>query len=67
MNAKEDNQPLNPNAATPAELARILGVPEATVQRHVADGAPTAPDGTMSLVHYAAWLNQKLKQHNDGN
>ena len=67
MNAKEDNQPLNPSAATPAELARILGVPEATVQRHVGDGAPTAPDGTISLVHYAAWLNQQLKQRNDGN
>ena len=66
MNAKEDNQPLNPSAATPPQMARILGVPETTVQRHVADGAPTAPDGTMSLVLYAAWLNQQLKQRNDG-
>ena len=66
MNAKEDNQPLNPNAATPAELARMLGVPETTVQQHVANGAPTAPDGTMSLVHYAAWLNQQLKQRDHG-
>ena len=66
MNPKEDNQPLNPNAATPAQLARVLGVPEATIQRHVADGAPTAPDGTISLVHYAAWLNQELNQLNHG-
>ena len=67
MNAKEDNQPLNPSAATPAQMARILGVTEATVQRHVSEGAPTASDGTLSLVHYAAWLNRQLKQRNDGN
>jgi hypothetical protein len=28
----------------------------------VAEGAPTAPDGTINLVHFGAWLNRRLKE-----
>ena len=57
---------VNPAAMHPEALARLLNVRLDTVQAHVAAGAPTAPDGTISLVHYAAWLNQELNQRNHG-
>lgn len=52
----------NPASLTPAQLARALGLPEDKVRRFVADGAPTAADGTINLVHFAAWLNRRLKE-----
>lgn len=43
------------------ELAHALGVPEATIRRHLAEGAPNQPAASgeerLNLVHYAAWLN----------
>ena len=52
----------NPAALTVAQLARLLGVAEPQVRDHVADGAPIAEGGTINLVHYAAWLNRRLKE-----
>lgn len=52
--------PINPTALTVAQLARMLGLPEETIRRHLAAGAPTGVDGTVNLVHYAAWLNKEL-------
>jgi hypothetical protein len=49
----------NPAALTPADVARLLGVAEDVVQKHLAEGVPRAADGTMNLVHYAAWLNRE--------
>ena len=57
--------PVNPNAMDPAALSRVLGLPEATVREHIERGAPVAADGTINLVHYAAWLNQQMKQRDD--
>lgn len=54
---REPPQKKNPLALTPAELAEFLNVPQATINRHIEDGAPTSADGTINLVHYAAWLN----------
>ena len=51
---------VNPAALTAAQLARLLGVPEETIRRHVATGAPASADGRINLVHYAAWLNKEL-------
>lgn len=51
------DRPVNPAAMTPAELARALGVPEATIRRHLQEGAPRNAEGSVNLVHYAAWLN----------
>ena len=48
----------NPSALTLAQLARLLSLPEETIHRHVEAGAPVAHDGTINLVHYAAWLNR---------
>jgi len=51
---------VNPAALTVEQLARMLGVPEDAIRRHVAAGAPASADGRMNLVHYAAWLNREL-------
>jgi len=57
--------PVNPAALTIAQAARLLSVAEEKVRDHVAGGLPTGPGGTINLVTYAAWLNQRLKD-NDG-
>jgi hypothetical protein len=38
----------------------MLSVSEEKVRSHLAAGAPTAADGTVNLVNYAAWLNRQL-------
>jgi uncharacterized ferredoxin-like protein len=53
---------LNPNALSLADAARLLArvggqaVSVEMLQADVAAGAPTNTDGTINLVHYAAWL-----------
>ncbi len=49
--------PLNPTAVPQEQLARMLGLPTDHLCRHVAAGAPTNANGSINLVHYAAWLN----------
>jgi len=43
-------------------------VPEETIRRHLAAGAPAGADGRVHLVQYAAWLNKELASlgDNDG-
>ena len=53
-------QSVNPGALTVADVARILGVSVEAVERDIREGAPAAADGSVNLVHYAAWLNGKL-------
>lgn len=49
-------------ALTPAQAAKILAaagtrrITEAMVRADIQAGAPTNADGTVNLVHYAAWL-----------
>ncbi len=53
---------LDPTALPLADAARLLsaaGGQRVTVEMLEADiaaGAPTNPDGTLNLIHYAAWL-----------
>lgn len=53
---------LNPTALPLAAAARLLSavggqvVTVAMLEADVAAGAPTNADGTLNLVHYAAWL-----------
>ena len=62
MADSHDPTGLNPNALTLPNAARLLtraGGQPITVEMLTADivaGAPTNPDGTINLVHYAAWL-----------
>ena len=51
----------NPLAIPVADVARLLNVAEEKIREHIVAGAPTAADGTINLVHYAAWLNQRLR------
>jgi len=57
---------LSPQALRLADLARVLSalgptpVTTEMLQEDVANGAPTNADGTMNLVHYAAWLVQEM-------
>ena len=60
--------PLSPMALELAAAAKILSklfakpVTEAMLREDVADGAPTNPDGTLNLVHYAAWLVSEVNR-----
>ena len=65
-----DRSGLNPQSLRLGDLARILsasGPMPVTVEMIQADidaGAPENPNGTMNLVHYAAWI---VKEMADGN
>lgn len=56
------NGPLNPSAVPLEQLARMLGLPTDHLCRHVAEGAPTNANGSINLIHYAAWLNRDTGQ-----
>jgi len=59
---------LNPAALSVTDTARLLtrvgGQPisEAMVQLDIDSGAPTNGDGTINLVHYAAWLIKDMAE-----
>lgn len=72
-NPSED-VPLNPNALDAQALALVLTrasggrspVTEAEIRRDIAAGAPTNADGTINVVHYAAWLVRQMSKQTDG-
>ena len=51
---------MNPAALAVEDAARALGLPVDAIRQDIAEGAPTNADGSVNLVHYAAWLNGKL-------
>ncbi len=57
---------LNPAALSVTYAARLLTkvggqtVSEAALRADLEAGAPTNPDGTINLVHYAAWLAKEM-------
>ncbi len=62
MSAKKT---LNPMAMSVDEAAKTLRIEREWVEEDLEDGAPTNADGTINLVHYAAWLNLKLRGDDD--
>lgn len=60
--AEAPAKPPTPAALTREQLAELLTkaggrkITAADVAAHVKAGAPTHADGTLHLVHYAAWL-----------
>ena len=60
--------PLNPQSLRLADLARILsasGSRPVSVEMLQADldaGAPANTDGTVNLVHYAAWVLKEMRR-----
>jgi hypothetical protein len=69
MNPDQGTQSLSPTSLTPADAARLLtkvaGQPVRveTIQADLAAGAPANADGTINLVHYAAWLVREMASH----
>ncbi len=63
---------MHPAALAVADAARLLAkassepVTEAMIRGDIDDGAPTNPDGTVNLVHYAAWLAMKTREDAGG-
>jgi hypothetical protein len=57
---------LSPMALELADAAKVLSklfakpVTEAMLREDVADGAPLNSDGTLNVVHYAAWLVREV-------
>jgi hypothetical protein len=62
---------LNPTALPAADAARLLSaaggqrVTAEMIQADVDVGAPTNGDGTINLVHYAAWLVREMSSRGD--
>jgi hypothetical protein len=60
-----DSQTLKPTALTIPMLAQLLSrtfrepVTDAMIENDLQSGAPKNVDGTIHLVHYAAWLTQE--------
>jgi hypothetical protein len=60
---------LNPSALTPLNAARLLTkasghtITVDMIQADLAAGAPVNADGTLNLIHYAAWLVQEAGKH----
>jgi len=62
---------LNPAALPVTDAARVLSraggfpVSEEMLRADIDAGAPTNADGTMNLVHYAAWLVREMSGRGD--
>ena len=62
---------LNPAALAMADAARVLSrlggksVTEAMLRADIDAGAPTNADGSINLVHYAAWLVKEMATGGD--
>ena len=62
---------LNPAAMPVADAARVLTrlggkpVTEAMLRADIEAGAPTNADGSVNLVHYAAWLVKEMSRGDD--
>ena len=66
MSEDSTQPPLNPTALSVANAARLLtkvgGKPVSIsmIESDLALGSPANPDGTLNLVHYAAWLLREM-------
>ncbi|NLE45912.1 MAG: hypothetical protein GX620_14415 [Chloroflexi bacterium] len=62
---------LDPQGLRLADLARVLSamgprpVTVAMLEADIVAGAPVNPDGTVSLVQYAAWLVREMTHRGD--
>ena len=52
---------LDPAALRPEDAAKALGISEDMLRADIDAGAPTNADGSINLVHYAAWLNREMR------
>lgn len=65
-----ESTPVNPNRLSVAQAAKLLSaaskvrISEEQITKDIASGAPTHDDGTLNLVHYAAWLVKDISSGN---
>ena len=58
--------PVDPNRLTPEQAAKLLSaaakirIPVEQIAEDLEAGAPQNADGTLNLVHYAAWIVKEL-------
>lgn len=66
MSDTSPKKPVDPAALPPAEAVRLLAkvgsrrVTDEALRADIENGAPTNADGTINLVHYAAWLVREM-------
>jgi hypothetical protein len=66
-----ENHALDPNRLTVDQAATLLSaaakvrVPREKLAADIEAGAPSNSDGTMNLVHYAAWLVKEMGRRAD--
>ena len=64
--AEDSPNSMNPSALRIDDAARLLSkvdrqpVSEAMLREDIGAGAPANPDGTLNVVHYAAWLVKEV-------
>jgi hypothetical protein len=69
MDQDPEKQSLSLAALTVADLAKLLTrvngqpVPVSMIEADLAAGAPANADGTINLVHYAAWHAREVAGH----
>jgi len=67
-----DNAPLDPNRLSVEQAAKLLSaaakvrVPAEQIAADLDAGVPRNPDGTINLVHYAAWLVREMSRSAGG-
>lgn len=58
--------PIDPNRLSPEQAAKLLSaaakirIPVEQIQADLQAGAPRNADGTINLVHYAAWMVKEM-------
>lgn len=63
-----DHQPVDPSRLSSGQLAKLLSaayrerIAEENIREDLDAGAPTNPDGTISLVHYTAWQAKEMSR-----
>jgi len=67
----QPNRAMSPTAIAVADAARLLAaasgysVTPEQIQADIVAGAPANIDGTINLVHYAAWLVKEMSARGD--
>jgi len=62
----ESKGQLDPNRLTIEQASKLLSaatkvrIPEELIVKDIEEGAPQNNDGTISLVHYAAWIVKEM-------
>ncbi|MFI4855495.1 MAG: hypothetical protein ACIAQF_11030 [Phycisphaerales bacterium JB065] len=70
--ASSDKGPLNPSAMTVDDAARLLSglgsrkIAADRIREDIEAGAPANEDGTVNILHYAAWAAKKIGRRKRG-